>query len=175
MVFPWPLTPSMNKRFPSKASIKQMRTLMYNISFQDFLRACNFIKKRLQHRCFHVTFSKFLKTPFWQNTPQWLLLHIAQGFWYSELVLLNKANITELKPLPNIFSKWLSNLLSGSCSSSFLLFLDTSKILLLSNSWLRESFKTELIESLSESSSISGRESPSCKSTKPLVSWKHKR
>ena len=27
------------------------------------LKACNFIKKRLQHRCFPVKFTKFLRTP----------------------------------------------------------------------------------------------------------------
>ena len=31
------------------------------------LKACNFIKKRLQHRCFPVKFAKFLRTPFLQN------------------------------------------------------------------------------------------------------------
>ena len=28
---------------------------------------CNFIKKRLYHRCFPVNFAKFLRTPFLQN------------------------------------------------------------------------------------------------------------
>ena len=28
------------------------------------LKACNFIIKRLQHRCFPVKFEKFLRTPF---------------------------------------------------------------------------------------------------------------
>ena len=32
------------------------------------LKACNFIKKRLQHRCFPVKFKKILRTPFLQNT-----------------------------------------------------------------------------------------------------------
>ena len=32
------------------------------------LKAWNFIKKRLQHRCFSEKFAKFLKTPFLQNT-----------------------------------------------------------------------------------------------------------
>ena len=37
-------------------------------------QACNFIKKRLWHRCFPVNFAKFLGTPFLQNTSGWLLL-----------------------------------------------------------------------------------------------------
>ena len=32
------------------------------------LKACNFIKKRLEHRCFPVKFAKFLRTTFLQNT-----------------------------------------------------------------------------------------------------------
>ena len=31
------------------------------------LRACNCIKKRLQHRCFNVKCTKFLKTPILKN------------------------------------------------------------------------------------------------------------
>ena len=31
------------------------------------LKGCNFIKKRLQHRCFPVKFHKFLRGPFLQN------------------------------------------------------------------------------------------------------------
>ena len=30
---------------------------------------CNFIKKRLWHRCFPVNFTKFLRTPFFNRTP----------------------------------------------------------------------------------------------------------
>ena len=34
---------------------------------ESLFQACNFIKKRLQHRCFPVKFVKFTKTPFLQN------------------------------------------------------------------------------------------------------------
>ena len=37
-------------------------------------QACNFIKKRLWHRCFTVNFAKCLRTPFLQNTSGQLLL-----------------------------------------------------------------------------------------------------
>ena len=36
--------------------------------------ACNFFKKRLLHKCFTVNFSKFLRSPFLQNTYGWLPL-----------------------------------------------------------------------------------------------------
>ena len=38
------------------------------------LKACNFVKKRLQHRCFPVKFSKFLRTPILKNICEQLLL-----------------------------------------------------------------------------------------------------
>ena len=39
-------------------------------------QACNFIKERLQHRCFPVKFAKFLRTPFFKEHLRWLLLYI---------------------------------------------------------------------------------------------------
>ena len=38
------------------------------------LRATTLLKKGLWHKCFPVNFAKFLRTPFLQNTPGWLLL-----------------------------------------------------------------------------------------------------
>ena len=36
--------------------------------FQNRCQACNFIKKRLQRRCFPMRFTKSLRTPFLQNS-----------------------------------------------------------------------------------------------------------
>ena len=38
------------------------------------LRACNFIKKRLQQKCFPVKFKKFLRTPILKNICKRLFL-----------------------------------------------------------------------------------------------------
>ena len=38
------------------------------------LKARNFVKKKLQHRCFPVKSAKFLRTSFFTEHPQWLLL-----------------------------------------------------------------------------------------------------
>ena len=38
------------------------------------LKACNFIKRRLQHRCFPEKFANFLRTPFFTEHLQCLLL-----------------------------------------------------------------------------------------------------
>ena len=38
------------------------------------LNICNFIKKRLQHRCFSMKFHKFLRRPFFKEHLRWLLL-----------------------------------------------------------------------------------------------------
>ena len=36
--------------------------------------ACNFVLKRLQHKCFPVNISKFVKTPILQNIYEWPIL-----------------------------------------------------------------------------------------------------
>ena len=53
------------------------------------LKACNFIKKRLQHRCFPVNIAKFLRTSFFTEYLRWLLLHI---------VSIKLRNIFKLSP-----------------------------------------------------------------------------
>ena len=40
------------------------------------LQVCNFIKKRLQHRCFPVIIAKFLRIPILKNICERLLLFI---------------------------------------------------------------------------------------------------
>ena len=71
---------------------------------QNRYQACNFVKKRLQHRCFSMKFAKSLRTPFWQNTStlmaacgskQWKLmktytesLTCRKKKWYTGTVLL---------------------------------------------------------------------------------------
>ena len=37
-------------------------------------QGCNFLKKRLQHRCFPVNIAKYLRTPFFTEHLRWLLL-----------------------------------------------------------------------------------------------------
>ena len=45
------------------------------------LPACNFIKKRLQDRCFPVNTAKFLRTPILKNICEWLLLGCKRFSW----------------------------------------------------------------------------------------------
>ena len=45
------------------------------------LKSATFLKKRLWHRCFPVSFAKFLRTPFLQNTSGWLLLQMFINIW----------------------------------------------------------------------------------------------
>ena len=44
------------------------------------LQSCNFIKNRLQHRCFPVKFAKFLRTPILKNICKQLLLNTKEAF-----------------------------------------------------------------------------------------------
>ena len=39
------------------------RCSVKKVALKNFLQACNFIKKRLQHRCLPVKFAKYLETP----------------------------------------------------------------------------------------------------------------
>ena len=52
------------------------------------LRPANLLKKRLWHRCFPVNFTKFLRTPFLQNTSGRLLLFIVQWPYRMTLTLI---------------------------------------------------------------------------------------
>ena len=49
------------------------------------LKACNFIKKRLQHRCFLVKFAKFLRTLFFTKHLCQLLLFLFEALFESSL------------------------------------------------------------------------------------------
>ena len=40
------------------------------------LKPCNFVKKRLQHKCFPMNIAKFLRTPLLKNICELLLLHL---------------------------------------------------------------------------------------------------
>ena len=53
--------------------------LCWSLFFNKYagLKACNFIKKRLQHRFFPVKFAKILRTPFFTEHVRWLLLEIS--------------------------------------------------------------------------------------------------
>ena len=51
------------------------------------LQACNFIKKRLEHRCFSVNIVKCLRTPILKNTCKRLPLQIPEPP-HSKRVLL---------------------------------------------------------------------------------------
>ena len=53
------------------------RSIHLSCSSKRCSQACNFIKKTPQHRCFPVSFMKFLRTPFIQNASRLMLLYLA--------------------------------------------------------------------------------------------------
>ena len=55
------------------------------------LQACNFVKKRLQHRCLPVNIAKFLRIPILKNICEWLLLSDV-NLIHSKAMLLNTDN-----------------------------------------------------------------------------------
>ena len=61
-------------------SVQQDANTLYSTfhftKYSCSLKACDFIKKRLQHTCFRVRFGKFLWTPILKNICERLLLKI---------------------------------------------------------------------------------------------------
>ena len=48
------------------------------------LQVCNFIKKRLQHRCFPVNMEKFLRPAFFIKHLRWLLLNFYKTITFNK-------------------------------------------------------------------------------------------
>ena len=55
--------------------LKSWNAFSVSLREQDSLYS-NFIKKRLQQRCFLVNIAKFLRTPILENICEWLLLRV---------------------------------------------------------------------------------------------------
>ena len=55
--------------------------------FAKFAKSQQYIKKRLQHRCFPVNLKKFLKTLVLQNICQRLLLQSVLNFYENQMIL----------------------------------------------------------------------------------------
>ena len=68
--------------------------------------ACGFIKERLQYRCFPVNFAKFLRTRFFTEQLQWLLLIILN---YTIYGIKLKMHILCQGELPQLYTN-LANL-----------------------------------------------------------------
>ena len=67
------------------------------------LRACNFIKKKLQHRCFLTKFVKFLRIPIVKNICERLLLYFQHNshhhFHYNHFHYHRKVHLYRLRIL----------------------------------------------------------------------------
>ena len=65
------------------------------------LTACNFIKKRLQHRCFPVNVAKFLRTSILKNICERLLLKFISAMlkWNIKVISKNRLNLN-----PDVFA-----------------------------------------------------------------------
>ena len=65
---------------------------------QVFLKAYNFIKKRLQHRCFPVKIAKCLRTGFFIEHLWWLLLLLASSASSIPHTLENQPAFLQCEP-----------------------------------------------------------------------------
>ena len=57
--------------------------LCWSLFLKNFILERDFIKKRLQHRCFPMKFVKLIRTPFFTKHLWWLLLFNFINFLYS--------------------------------------------------------------------------------------------
>ena len=57
------------------------------------LKACNFITKKVQHRCFPVRFAKFLRIPILKNICERLLLYLH----YNSHIILTFITFTTIR------------------------------------------------------------------------------
>ena len=70
------------------SQVSQERTCV-RVSFNKIVGPklpCNFIKNRLQHRCFPVKFTNFLRTPFFTEHLRWLPLKIMNSSIYLKVL-----------------------------------------------------------------------------------------
>ena len=66
-----------------RCSIKEAVLIMFAIFTEKRLQACNFIKKRLQHRYFPVSIANFLRTSILNNIYDRLLLNLLNWIWLT--------------------------------------------------------------------------------------------
>ena len=78
------------RNFAKFAGKHQCQTLIFNKVAG--LRTATLLKKTLWHRCFLVNFSKFLRTPFLQNTSSFWIYF--QNWLYDKI--LHKTHITTI-------------------------------------------------------------------------------
>ena len=67
------------------------------------VRSATFLKKRLWHRCFPVNFVKILRTQFFTEHLQWLLLNIVNGYELS--IIFSKNSFTDVWQDPKYVSQ----------------------------------------------------------------------
>ena len=83
--------------------LKISQILQENISKVADLICCNFIKKRLKHRCFPVRFAKLLRTLFFTEHLQWLLSAFIKSTYalWIKLICRDSGTSIFLRILPN--------------------------------------------------------------------------
>ena len=65
------------------------------------MKVCNFIKKRLQHRCFPVNIAKLLKTLVSKNIYERLFLYVDDNVVHHLMIKNTGVSYTYLKSLSN--------------------------------------------------------------------------
>ena len=84
--------------------LKNVTNLTGKYRWKERLQACNFIKKRLQHRCFSVKCVKFLRTPFFTEHLRWLLPNFGVLGCSEQWLFVRFETFWEKHPCLSLFS-----------------------------------------------------------------------
>ena len=128
-------------------------------------QACNFIKKRLWHRCSPVNFAKFLRTPFLQNSSGRLLVEAHSKLSQTSKMevftkIVNSCLLFSQKAPFQIFDWVLNTPLESITSLSFgshisLNYIQSAlSVYIISNLHLRQSKSNKVIEYIAISSKL---------------------
>ena len=100
---------------------KKFQTFLFGLlmALAKLLEACNFIKKRLLHRCFPVNFAKFSRSLILEKICGWLLLYCAE-FAKSQQQKKTKTEWRQRQNMKPSCWRMLENFFAPSYISSFL-------------------------------------------------------
>ena len=109
------------------------------------LKACNIIKKRLQHRCFPVKYAKFLRTPILKNICERLSLLFPLGFPVSfkvtkaekYIVMFNILNVLNNSLTNQSHNGWKCRFLKNSFFLKYFQFVKRPELLTKRNAFVK--------------------------------------
>ena len=105
----------------SKKGVLKNVAEFYWKSLSQSLKPVTLFKERLWHRCFPVNFVKFLRTPFWHNTSEWLFLKVSAS--QEDSIIQQNPSTKHIKEFSRIMNYYFCENFKTTVST-YLLFQD---------------------------------------------------